>query len=158
MKKICLSIFLLVLSFLYSQNSSLNMFGSSVILYNDTPYELIAIVEGADGSFLGQQTILPGTQVTWSKDLSAIPLKTPDKPSVSLTPFRVIWKCPHGGYFSLCSNAPAGGMVQATLCPGNHYCNPKPKKEKQPQCPPCPPCEKPAKTKESSQEKGHEGQ
>jgi hypothetical protein len=137
-------------------------YASSLRLVNDTPYALIAVVESADGTLLGQQVLQPGVQVSWSKDLSTLELTTPNVPQGSITPYRVIWKCTHGGSFSFCSNVSPGSVVRASSCPGAQYCAPKKKKEKKEKtecapCAPCPPCDS-AKKDKLDEEKHHEGQ
>ncbi|MBI5346176.1 MAG: hypothetical protein HZB76_03435 [Chlamydiae bacterium] len=100
----------------------------SVKLLNDSPYELTAIVQGANGMEIGQQTMQPGEQAEWVDD-KPLQLDVPYDASVSLTPYTVVWKCPYQGIFSICINVSPGSQVAATTCPGMHYCIPKPKKE-----------------------------
>ena len=113
--------------FIFSQNSSSPY---SVLLLNDSPYELTAVVQSADGKVLGQQTIQPGEQAEWTTDLNPTYLDVPATPNVSLTPFTVLWKCPYQGYYSVCSNVSAGALARANGCLGMRYCVPKPEKKK----------------------------
>ncbi|MBN1914915.1 MAG: hypothetical protein JW769_03395 [Parachlamydiales bacterium] len=106
----------------------------SVVLFNDSPFELTAQVQAANGTIIGKTTLKPGEQNIWRSDLSRTYLNTPNTPKVSLTPFSVIWYCPYGGFYSMCSNVPPGATVTANTCPGSRYCQPKPKEQK---CPPC---------------------
>lgn len=106
----------------------------SVVLLNDSPFALTAQVQAADGTVLGEATLKPGEQNVWRTDLTRTYLKAPETAQVSLTPFSVIWLCPHGGYYSMCTSVTPGAMVTANTCPGARYCQPKPKEQK---CPPC---------------------
>jgi hypothetical protein len=101
--------------------------GDSITLYNDSVFELIAIVRGADGTLLAQQTFSPGEQSVWSTDQMSTSLDVPYDASSSYTPYTVIWKCSYQGVFSVCYNVASGAIVVATGCAGAGYCNPKPK-------------------------------
>ncbi len=117
MKKIFLLIFLPI-TFL---------FADSVVLYNDSSFELVAIVRAANGKVLAQKTLAPGEQSTWSTDQMTTQLDTEYDSSSSYTPFAVIWQCSYEGIFSVCYNVASGATVVATQCSGEHYCKPKPK-------------------------------
>lgn len=121
----------------------LYILADGVSLYNDTPFELTATVEAADGTLLGQITIQPGVQQNWTEN-QAFALNVPQKPTASVTPYRVIWKCNEGDVFALCSWVSPGSDVRASLCPGQHFCK---QKDKKTQSSPsnCPPCEKASK-------------
>ena len=110
----------------------------AIRLHNDAPFELIAVVEAANGTFLGQAVLQPGEE----KDITEQELELPASPSGSMTPYTVIWECPYGGYYSTCMEVPSGGTVIASKCPGAHYCQPKKKKadkqEEQTSCSTCP--------------------
>jgi hypothetical protein len=107
-----------------------------VLLVNDSPFLLVAEVQGANGIMLNQVNIAPGQQTNWTQDLTATPLNVPADASVSLTPYIVLWKCANGGFFSSCSNVSPGSLVKASLCEGAHYCKPK-EDQQQDSCPPC---------------------
>jgi len=119
MKKL-LILFLFPISFL---------FADSVTLYNDSAFELTAIVQAATGKILAQKTFHPGEQSTWDSDQTSTQLETDYDSSGSYTPYTVIWRCSYEGYFSVCSNIASGAMVTANSCPGSKFCKPKPKKE-----------------------------
>ena len=127
-------IFFFFLSFFLS-----SAFSSSVTLLNDSPYSLTAIVQSAGGIFLGQEHLQAHEQIHWTKELIPTELKSQYSSPVSTTPFTVIWKCEYGGVYSMCSDVSPGSLVRASICPGDRYCKPKPKKQKRPEdCPPCP--------------------
>lgn len=98
-------------------------FGGTVVLVNDSPYNLTAVVLAADGTVVGNQEMPPQANKTWSGGWSG--------GSSSQTPYRVHWYCSDGGNeFSVCTNVSPGAMAVAQTCPGNKTC-PLPK-DKQP--------------------------
>ncbi|MBN2479757.1 MAG: hypothetical protein JXA94_05975 [Parachlamydiales bacterium] len=104
-------------------------YADSLYLYNDTPFQLTAIVQSANGKVLGQTTFQPGDQSNWDSDSSKTQLDINYDATSSYTPYTVIWRCEYGGFFAMCSNVAAGSNVSASECPGPHYCKPKPKKQ-----------------------------
>ncbi len=127
-------LFFLFLLFAFSVGAS------SLVLYNDTPYELTAVVYSASGVYLGQTVVQPGEQANWAENVSTTPLKIPTTPSSSQTPYTVIWRCSHGENFSMCNDVSTAANVRAMACPGLHFCQPKQEGEEKPKCPQCPPC------------------
>ena len=125
-------------------------YAMSLTLYNDSPYELTVLIKSANGKLLGQVIIPPGEEKIWNTELSSSTKydieENVNQPEQSLTPYIVIWKCPHGGYYSVCTSVETGSTVNANFCPGDHYCRPKKEKKKAtedcPACPVCPPCPK----------------
>ena len=97
----------------------------SIRLWNDSPYELTVVIKAADGTFLGKKVMPPGMQV------QSFELSMPATPVTSLTPYNITWNCPYGGQYSFSSEGSAGGLVTASGCSGQHYCQPKPKKKDQ---------------------------
>ena len=116
---------------------------ASVLLINDSPYELTAIVSAADGRNLGKVTLHPGEQNSWSTSYDRTDLEDVFDASSSTTPFSVVWECPYQGYYSVCTNVSPGATVVASTCDGAKTCQPKPKKEK------CVPCCPPSTEKEN---------
>ncbi len=97
-----------------------SVFSYSLILVNDSVFRLSAIVQGANSTFLGEVDLVPGQQQRWdSQSLSSEVFSS----GVSLTPFTVIWRCPSGDLFSICSTISPGSTVPANGCPGNKFCN-----------------------------------
>ncbi len=103
----------------------------SILLMNDSSFILTASVQAADGTFLGQFSVQPGEQINFTTDLNPTKYVHPGSPSVSLTPYTVIWQCGSEGYYSLCTGVSPGALCKANDCPGSHFCSPKPKQDKQ---------------------------
>ena len=120
-------------------------FAASLTLHNNSPFQLTAIINAANGQFIAQVTIPPGEQKIWNRDLADMPQNPEDAaepeanfsdPNVSLTPFMVIWKCPYGGYYSIATNVNTGSYVDANSAPGEHFCRPKEEKQQDGSSPP----------------------
>lgn len=103
----------------------------SILLYNDSPFILTAIVQAADGTYLGQFTVQPGQQKNVTQNLFPTGIIRPGTPDISLTPYTVVWQCASEGYYSSCTGVSPGALVRATDCPGAHFCKPKQKDDKQ---------------------------
>lgn len=122
------------------------LFSYSVTLLNDSPFELTALVQGADGTHLGEEHLQPGEQRQWSTDIKKTDVKEIyDAPS-SLTPFTIIWKCAYKGYYSINNEVAPASLVKATDGDGAKTCAPKPEKEEEKKCP-CPETPSPSSTK-----------
>jgi len=106
----------------------ISLLADSITLFNDSAFELTAIVQSATGSILAQKTFHPGEQGVWDSDQISTQLDVEYNTSGSYTPYTVIWRCSYQGYYSVCSNVSPGAMVTAHSCPGSKYCQPKPKK------------------------------
>lgn len=100
-----------------------------ITLHNDSPHILTASVFTNSGDFLGQITLQPGQQKNFTSNLYATGLNRPGRPDVSITPYRIVWQCPGGGVYSMCTDGAAGAYVRANACPGQLVCSPK-KEEK----------------------------
>jgi hypothetical protein len=103
----------------------------SILLFNDSPFILTAVVQASDGTYLGEFSIQPGQQKNFTQNLSSTIIRQPGVPEVSLTPFIVIWQCPSEGFYSMSNQVSPGSLVRANDCPGNHFCSPKPNSEKE---------------------------
>lgn len=100
-------------------------------LLNDSPFTLTAVVQGADGTFLGQTEYAPGEQRTFVTTLKPTGMQTPGYYDVAKTPYIVVWKCANGGFYSVCTQVAAGALVSANTCPsGTYFCQPKEQKPK----------------------------
>jgi hypothetical protein len=97
----------------------------SVMLLNDSPFILTAIVEASDGTFLGQFSIQPGQQSNFTTNVAPTRYQFPGTPAVSQTPYRVVWQCPSKGFYSMCADVSPGAMCRANGCPGPRFCSPK---------------------------------
>jgi len=106
-----------------------SIFAYSLFLINDSPFELTAIIQGATGVFLGQETLQPGEQKQWSTDIKRTEIKEIYNATFSITPFTVIWKCSYQGYYSICAEVSPGSTVRANFCLGSKECTPKPEPE-----------------------------
>jgi len=102
----------------------------TILLHNDTTVILTAIVQAADGSYLGQFSVQPGQQRNWTSNLYPSPYVRPGRPDISLTPYTVIWQCPSEGIYSICTGVSPGAYINASACSGAHYCAPKKGQEK----------------------------
>lgn len=105
------------------------VFCDSITLYNDSAFELVAVVRAANGKVVAQKTLAPGEQSIWSPDQISTDLSIKYDYSSSYTPFTVVWHCSYEGIYSACYGLASGSMCVATQCSGPHYCNPKPKSE-----------------------------
>ncbi|KPK33209.1 MAG: hypothetical protein AMS24_01825 [Chlamydiae bacterium SM23_39] len=106
-----------------------SLFAYSLFLINDSPFQLTAIIQGANGMFLGQEILQAGEQKQWSTDIKRTEIKEIYNAQFSLTPFTVIWKCSYEGYYSICTEISPGATVRANFCLGSKTCTPKPKED-----------------------------
>ncbi len=93
-----------------------------VRLFNDSQFPLTGIVQGADGTFLGQMLFQPNEQKEFVYDFNPTNIVAPGAPSLSITPYMVSWKCPSGTIYSYCSQVSPGSLVRAQGCPGYYNC------------------------------------
>lgn len=105
----------------------------TLLLHNDSAVILTAVIQASDGSYLGQFTVQPGQQRNWTSSLGPAGYIRPGTPSISLTPYTVIWQCPSQAIFSICTGVSPGSYVKATVCSGNLFCAPKKEEKKEPQ-------------------------
>lgn len=98
-------------------------FASSVRLYNDSPYVLRAVVQGADGSKLGEVEVQQNQLMVWNDANGQMGYHEPTR---SETPFTILWYCPEGLPYSVCSQVPNASMVTAQSCYGNRQCKTPP--------------------------------
>lgn len=109
---------------------TLYSYADAVKLFNDTPFELMALVQSADGTIVAQKNFAPEEQSVWSTDQQSTEWTSVYDASSSYTPYTIIWRCSYEGYYSVCQDVAAGAMVRASTCPGAKFCRPKPKKDK----------------------------
>jgi hypothetical protein len=102
----------------------------SILLMNDSPFILTAVVQASDGTFLAQFSIQPGQQRNFTTNVGPTRYQNPGQPDISMTPYKVVWQCPSEGYYSMCSEVSPGALCRANGCPGNHFCSPKQDKKK----------------------------
>jgi hypothetical protein len=121
MTRLFLTLFIAALSTLSSE---------SVKLFNDSPYQLRAVVRGGDGSYLGELVIASNTFNSWTDSNTQFGIYDRQRRE-SVTPYTVMWYCMDGSDFSICTNVPNGGLVTAQTCDGARECGPR----KQPKSP-----------------------
>ena len=132
-----LKAFVLIFLFMFSYG-----FTDSILLINDSGYDLTAEIRAANGDVLGSFQIGSGERQNFMVTLSRSQLKTPNVPSNSITPYSVVWKCSYKGIYSVNTGVSPGAMVRANSGDGGKYCESKPEEEQnlKYRCPPCPPC------------------
>ena len=108
----------------------------TITLMNDSPFILTASVYTHSGDYLGQITLQPGEQKNFTTNLSSTNLNRPGHPDVSITPYRIVWQCAGGGFYSMCRDGAVGSMVRANECPGQLFCSPKEEQKQQAAPPP----------------------
>ena len=131
--------------FLFFILSSACGFSGSVLLINDSIYDLKVEIRATSGDVLGSFNIKAGEQKNYMVNLSRSQLQSPSTSANSITPYMVIWRCSYKGIYSVNSNVSPGALAQANSGDGGKYCESKPEEEKDleyrcPPCPPCPPC------------------
>ena len=113
----------IALCFLFLATSVLN--GSTVRLENDSPFQLKAVIRGADGTILGETTLEkhsnPHTMNMWSDNSPQRDNRS--KANRSLTPFTVTWYCMSGSHFSITDNVSTGSLVKALQGSGEKNCS-----------------------------------
>ncbi|MBF8264022.1 MAG: hypothetical protein HW387_1687 [Parachlamydiales bacterium] len=114
----------------------------SITLMNDSPFILTATVYTHSGDYLGQVTLQPGEQKNFTSNLSSTSLNRPGHSEVSITPYRIIWTCAGGGFYSMCRDGSVGATVRANECPGQLFCTPKEEQKKLQVLPPGKPNQK----------------
>jgi len=97
----------------------------SVNLINNSTYKLRAVVQGNDNSFIAERTLKPNQSFMWNDGLGAF-----SAPARSQTPFVVVWYCPDGLSYSICTDIAPGGTAAAQSCPGVKACKPKEERPK----------------------------
>lgn len=97
----------------------------TLLLWNDSSYILTANVYTQYGEFLGQTTLQPGQQSHFTTNLYSTPINRPGAPAFAITPYQIVWKCPGGSTYSICTNGSTGSLVRASLCFGSLECTQK---------------------------------
>ncbi|MGL4540580.1 MAG: hypothetical protein ACRCU0_06365 [Candidatus Rhabdochlamydia sp.] len=94
----------------------------SVKLFNNSTYDLRAVVRGADGSFLGEMLIRSQNSTTWYNTYGPYQSRVPIQETRSQTPYSVVWYCLSGEQFAICDTVATGGSVEALSCLGPRTC------------------------------------
>ena len=101
-----------ILAFIFS---SVLLFGGSVRIFNDSPYQLTADILAADGSHQGSLTLAPQQQAQW-QDYSGT------NSTWSQTPYTVILTCKNGKQFGTVNGVQQGGTVSVMSANGPRFC------------------------------------
>ncbi len=101
-----------VLAFVFS---SVFLFGGSLRIFNDSPYQLTANILAADGSHQGSLTLAPQQQAQW-QDFSG------GNSIWSQTPYTVILTCKNGKQFGTINGVQQGGTVSVMSANGPRFC------------------------------------
>ncbi len=121
------------------------LFSFSLLLINDSAFELTAIIHAADGTILGQVILKSGQQMRWSTEMAGVKSTVVYNNVYSNTPLQVVWKCGFQGYYSVNKDVSAGATVSANSGEGSKACTKKPtdKEKEEMYCPTCPTCPTP---------------
>ncbi|MBS3905193.1 MAG: hypothetical protein KGZ39_07695 [Simkania sp.] len=92
----------------------------TVILINDSPYQLRAVVRGSDGSVKGEMVIDATNTSAWTDTFQGY-----SRPDRSQTPYTVLWYCLDGSPFSVFSGVATGGTATALGGSGARQCRGK---------------------------------
>ncbi len=106
---------------LFFSVSSLS-FATSVHVKNDSPFKLTAIIMSAGGKNLGTVITDPQTTVTWHDTDSS-------DSKFSKTPYTIIFRCPQGEDYGICTGLSPGGMATAQGSIGERTCHIPKKKD-----------------------------
>ena len=104
---------------------------STLLLVNDTPFELSARVESQSGIILGTYDMQPYEQKNVVIDTSEFSAGNIGNRGYLLTPYTVIWMCKSKGQYGIETNVSPGASVKATLSNGKHYCEPPEEEEEE---------------------------
>ncbi len=105
----------------------------SVRLFNNSNFDLRAVVRGADGSYLGELVIRAQNSTNWTDSYSFAggyrgPNAQVESGYRSKTPYTVIWYCMDGNDYAVCDTVSTGAVVTALSCAGPRTCHPPRKK------------------------------
>lgn len=101
-----------------------SLFSDSLMLLNDSPFDLDVVVVDALGKVRGQLSLKPRDQLSWQ-----VPPDYYNRNMSPPNPYSVFWYCKDGADFGAWTNAPSGSMVSAQNCNGPKICKIKrPKK------------------------------
>ena len=106
----------------------------SVRLFNNSNFDLRAVVRGSDSSYLGEIVVRAQNTSTWTDSYSYAggfrgPNAQIESGYRSKTPYVVIWYCMDGKDFAVCDTVSTGAVVSSLSCSGPRTCSPPPKKK-----------------------------
>jgi hypothetical protein len=110
-----------------------SLHAGSVRLFNNSTFDLRAVIRGSDGSYLGEVVIRAQNTANWTDSYSYAggyqgPNAQVESGYRSKTPYVVIWYCMDGKDYAVCDTVSTGAVVMALGCPGARTCKPPPKK------------------------------
>lgn len=105
----------------------------SVRLFNNSNFDLRAVVRGSDGSYLGELVVKAQNSATWTDSYGPAggyngPNAQVESGYRSKTPYVVLWYCMDGKDYAVCDTVSNSAAVSALSCSGNRTCHPPPKK------------------------------
>ncbi len=92
----------------------------TLLLINDTPFFLTAVVQGNNGITITTEAVKPKERKKVEIDISRGQLSSPKNPSY--TPMNVFWRCPNGGLSGVVSNVMPATWVFASSSVGQRSC------------------------------------
>ena len=106
----------------------------SVRLFNNSNFDLRAVVRGSDSSYLGEIVVRAQNTATWTDSYSYAggyrgPNAQTESAYRSKTPYVVNWYCMDGNDFAVCDTVSTGAVVSSLSCSGPRVCHPPPKKK-----------------------------
>lgn len=112
------------------------LFGGTVRLINNSPYDLRSVIRGADGSYLGEVIVKAQKETVWTDTYGNYGMyggsdARANQNYRSKTPYTVLWYCMDGADYAVCDTVSTGAVVTAQGCMGARMCKPK-KKERYP--------------------------
>jgi hypothetical protein len=97
-------------------------FSDSVILVNDSPFQLTAMVIDAQGNIRGQTVLKPTQQLSF-----VIPMPSFQQPQVPMIPYTILWYCQDQTEYGIWTSVNSGALVTAQGSVGQKVCKfPKP--------------------------------
>lgn len=109
------------------------VYGGSVRLFNNSNFDLRAVVRGSDSSYLGELVVRAQNTATWTDSYSYAggyygPNAQIESGYRSKTPYVVNWYCMDGADFAVCDTVSTGAVVMSLQCMGPRICHSPPKK------------------------------
>jgi hypothetical protein len=104
----------------------------SVRLFNNSNFDLRAVVRGSDSSYLGEVVVRAQNTANWTDSYSYAggyrgPNAQLESGYRSKTPYVVNWYCMDGKDFAVCDTVSTGAVVSSLSCAGPRVCHPPPK-------------------------------
>jgi hypothetical protein len=111
---------------------SVSLQAGTVRLFNNSNFDLRAVVRGSDGSYLGEMVVKAQTVSSWSDSYIYAggyrgPIRQYQSYTRTRTPYVVQWYCMDGKDFAYCDTTSTGALVMALNCTGARTCTPKKK-------------------------------